>query len=155
MPKPERHVAAQIGPELGSGIIAARSLRARVLVIDDEPHMVRIMGQLLEPDHAVALETSGAAALARIEAGEWFDVILCDVMMPEMSGPAFYAQLRRVRPALAQRVVFITGGAFTPQAEAFVRAVPNATIEKPFDVRDLRAIVLAAAYSQADPKPPP
>ena len=70
-----------------------------------------------------------------------FDVILSDLMMPEMSGMEFYDELTRRFPEVADRVVFISGGAFTPSARAFLDRVSNPRIEKPFDARALREIV--------------
>jgi len=92
---------------------------------------------------------SGAAgaALGRIEAGERYDVILCDLMMPQMTGMELHEALRLRDPALAARVVFITGGAFTERASAFLRDVPNACIEKPFDPDRLREVVAQAAQA--------
>jgi CheY-like chemotaxis protein len=62
-------------------------------------------------------------------------------MMPEMSGIELYEELRRRRPELAERVIFITGGAFTDAARDFLERVPNARLDKPFDVAALRAMV--------------
>jgi len=62
-------------------------------------------------------------------------------MMPEMTGMDLHAELLRREPALAERLVFMTGGAFTPAAREFLDRVPNARVEKPFDVQDLRALI--------------
>jgi signal transduction histidine kinase len=116
--------------------------RARVLVIDDEPLVARSVMRMLAREHDVALETSSAAALARIQAGERFDVVLCDVMMPQLSGPEFHAELLRSHPDQAKRVVFITGGAFTPGAASYLDEVGNRVLEKPFEAEDVRRLVL-------------
>ena len=114
--------------------------RGRVLVIDDEPLIRTVVARTLK-QHEVSGETAAQAALERIRAGERFDVILCDVMMPQMSGVDFYALLEKDVPEQAARVVFITGGAFTQAAQQFLDRVTNPKVTKPFDVRDLRALV--------------
>jgi PAS domain S-box-containing protein len=70
-----------------------------------------------------------------------FDIVLSDLMMPEMSGMDFYDEVARRFPDVAGRVVFISGGAFTPRANAFLDRVGNERIEKPFDPRSVRAMV--------------
>lgn len=62
-------------------------------------------------------------------------------MMPQMSGINLYEQVRKASPALANRFVFMTGGAFAPKARAFLDAVPNARLEKPFEPSALKAVV--------------
>ncbi len=106
--------------------------RCRVLVIDDEPMLCSALERILRPHHDVVLTTLAAEALPRLEAGERFDLILCDLMMPRMNGMDFHAALHRLRPELTGRVIFLTGGAFTPQAKAFLERVPNRRVEKPF-----------------------
>jgi CheY-like chemotaxis protein len=68
-------------------------------------------------------------------------VILCDLMMPDMTGMDLHADLVRRDPRVAERMVFLTGGAFTGDARRFLDEVPNARLEKPFDVGALRAAV--------------
>ena len=114
--------------------------RGRVLVIDDEPLLCSALERILRPHHDVVLTTLAAEALPRLEAGEPFDLILCDLMMPRMNGMDFHAALQRLRPELTGRVVFLTGGAFTPQAKAFLERVPNRRVDKPFNARALLAV---------------
>jgi CheY-like chemotaxis protein len=77
----------------------------------------------------------------RCAAGETFDLILCDLMMPEMTGMDLHRELSRVAPDQATRMIFMTGGAFTPAARLFLSDPSREHIEKPFDHVDLRAIV--------------
>jgi PAS domain S-box-containing protein len=114
--------------------------RGRVLVIDDEPMLCSAVERILRPHHDVVLTTLAAEVLPRLEAGEHFDLILCDLMMPRMNGMDFHAALHRLRPDLTGRVIFLTGGAFTPQAKTFLERVPNRRVEKPFDARALLAV---------------
>jgi CheY-like chemotaxis protein len=113
-----------------------------VLVIDDEPIVGQLVTKLLA-DHDVVTETSGRAALARLAGGDRFDRILCDVMMPELSGMDFYAELGRLEPGLRSRVVFLSGGAFTENAQRFLDSVPNRRLAKPFDVDALTAVLIS------------
>jgi PAS domain S-box-containing protein len=121
------------------GKIASR--RGRVLVIDDEETLAQAMRRYLALDHEVEALTSARAALDLIEGGQRYDVILCDVMMPNITGMDFYARVRALEPALADQIVFVTGGAFTTTAREFLDHVPNRRIEKPFDLKALRAVV--------------
>ncbi|MDZ7826343.1 MAG: response regulator [Gammaproteobacteria bacterium] len=113
---------------------------AGVLVVDDEPAIGSILGKVLK-EHDVTAVTAARDALQLLEAGRCFDVILCDLMMPEMSGMEFHAELERRFPELARRVVFISGGAFTPSAHADLDQVPNELLAKPFRPDEVRALV--------------
>jgi PAS domain S-box-containing protein len=131
--------AAEPAPE-------ASRVRARVLVIDDEPRVGDLLVRLLSPAFDASLEPRAASALERIKAGEHFDAILCDLMMPDMTGMDLQEALERDLPALAGRTVFMTGGAFTPRAQAFVERYPTRLLQKPFrmsDVHDAVARIVA------------
>ena len=98
--------------------------------------------------------TSAREACARLKGGERFDVVLSDLMMPEMSGVELHQELSRLSPELAARMVFLTGGAFTPYARAFLNEVTNLRLEKPFSSEELRGLVqamLARAPASSDP----
>jgi CheY-like chemotaxis protein len=114
--------------------------RGRVLVIDDEPMIAATVTRVLSRHEVIAVRTA-RDALARITAGEIFDVILCDLVMPEMSGTALPAELAERAPEAARRMVFLTGDICTQQARAFAASVPNTFVEKPFDAAALRALV--------------
>ena len=126
--------APEAGSEPGSGV--------SVLVIDDEPLVGRAISRMLTPLHRVVCVGSAAEALALLDATP-FDTILCDLMMPEMTGMALHARLLEQAPAQAARMVFLTGGAFTPEASEFLDRVPNARLEKPFTPAELRSAVAA------------
>ena len=76
-----------------------------------------------------------------LQTGARFDVILCDLMLDEMTGMALYRELEETRPELAQRMIFMTGGAFTPRAQGFLARVTNRVLEKPFSPDDLLALL--------------
>lgn len=118
--------------------------RRRVLVIDDDPLVGRALARALSEGNEVEVVADAPHALARIDGGERYDVILCDLMMPGMTGMDLYAEILRRVPKLAARFVFMTGGAFTPRAQAFVETVVNPCLEKPIDMRRLRSIIARA-----------
>jgi len=117
--------------------------RGRVLVIDDEPMVARVIEALIQADHDVVMVVSAADALARLSAGERYDAVLCDLMMPSMTGMGFFDEVRAHWPELAPRCGFVTGGAFTRAAMDFVQAMPDRCVEKPFDGPTLRQFVAA------------
>ncbi|MBX3247494.1 MAG: PAS domain S-box protein [Myxococcales bacterium] len=119
---------------------AAQPVRATVLIVDDEPAIGASLARVLR-DHDVTAVTSAREAFALATSGAPFDLILSDLMMPEMSGMELYDALVLHRPSAAERVVFITGGAFTPGAAEFLEQVPNERLYKPFDADALRALV--------------
>jgi CheY-like chemotaxis protein len=96
---------------------------------------------LVQREHDVVCEVRASDALARFERGERFDVVLCDLMMPEMNGIELHARLSALAPDQADAMVFATGGAFTTRAREFVEAVPNAVVEKPFDSAQLLKLI--------------
>jgi signal transduction histidine kinase/DNA-binding response OmpR family regulator len=114
--------------------------RARVLVIDDEPLISRVLQRGLA-NHQVVVADQARDALARIEQGETFDVVLCDLMMPDISGMDIHEHLSREHPAIARRMIFMTGGAFTAKAKAFLTNVTNERIDKPFSLAQIKQAV--------------
>jgi signal transduction histidine kinase len=130
-----------------SGLPAHR--RGRVLVVDDDAIVGRAVARVLERDNEVVALDDPAEALRRITAHEQFDVVLCDLMMPEMTGMELYDRVRETAPEQAERVVFLTGGVFTAESRAFLERVPNACVEKPFQSDQLRAIVGDAISGRA------
>lgn len=112
--------------------------RPRVLVVDDEPGIGRSLARALGRDHDVSTVTCARDALGHLLGKDDYDAVLCDVMMPEMTGVELYATLERSRPELAARMLFITGGAFTPSTQEFVQTMADRCLEKPFDIHELR-----------------
>jgi CheY-like chemotaxis protein len=128
-------------PQRISAPAPIKSRRGRVLVIDDEPMIATAIGRTLAFEHEVVVSSDAANALQRILSGERFDVLLCDLMMPQMTGMDLHAALLTQAPEQAERMVFLSGGAFTAAARAFLDEVPNQRLEKPFDTRQLSALV--------------
>jgi PAS domain S-box-containing protein len=123
---------------------AASLRRGSVLVIDDEPPILRVVEAILEGEHDVTCESRAQAALERVRGGARYDVVLCDLMMPQMTGMDLYEALLAIDPKLARATIFLTGGAFTARARAFLDAIKNPTLEKPFDAATLLARVRSA-----------
>jgi PAS domain S-box-containing protein len=114
--------------------------RGRVLVIDDEERLAATLRLALSPAHDVDVATSGRAGRDAVLAGD-YDVVLCDLFLPDLSGPEIFDDVVASRPELGGRFVFLTGGAFTDAARSFLRRVPNARLEKPFDLGTLEALI--------------
>ncbi len=114
---------------------------ASILVIDDEPEVAQMLGDILAPQgHQVVTAESGEKALNLIE-GQRFDVILSDVRMPELDGPSLYAALERRDANLLRRTAFISGDTLSPSARIFLQRVQRPFIEKPFTLEEVRALV--------------
>jgi uncharacterized repeat protein (TIGR01451 family) len=119
----------------------AAARRRKVLVVDDEPLVGASIQRALERRHDVTVASSGREALDLILGGAGFDHILCDVMMPEMTGMELHARLVEFAPEQAARVTFMTAGPFTESASAFVERHKAACLEKPIDFERLSEIV--------------
>lgn len=115
--------------------------RGRVLVVDDEPLVAQTIALTLEDDHDVIAFESSRAALELLRAGERFDVVLCDLMMPELTGMDLYEAVCALDEQQAARFVFLTGGAFTARARDFLERVPRRRLEKPFSSAALAGVV--------------
>jgi PAS domain S-box-containing protein len=116
----------------GTVIPATTTRPLRVLIIDDEELVARTLDRVLRAHYAVVIATSGEQARQLIAAGPRFDLALCDLMMPGMSGMALAAWVAEHAPELRERMVFMTGGAFTVEAERFLARSTNPVLEKPF-----------------------
>jgi CheY-like chemotaxis protein len=80
-------------------------------------------------------------ALEKLRSGESYDLVLCDLMMPRMTGMEFFNELSASSPDILSKVIFLTAGAFTPGARAFLESVSNRRLDKPFDAQTLRSTV--------------
>ncbi len=125
-------------------------VRLDILVIDDDEAILSTLRRVLAA-HTVTIAAGGRAGLD-ILATHDFDLILCDLMMPDLTGMDLFDKLAAPH---AERIVFMTGGTFTERAEAFRRGVPNAFLEKPFDLRTLRRLVDARAAAPHRAVSPP
>jgi CheY-like chemotaxis protein len=135
-------VPREIVTERSTPVVVSTARRRRVLVVDDEPALGGMIQRMLRDEFDVDTVTDGRQGLSRLCDEEVaYDTILCDLMMPEMTGMELHALVAQRKPALAKRFVFMTGGAFTPRAAEFLATVRNRRLDKPFDMDALRAIV--------------
>jgi CheY-like chemotaxis protein len=113
----------------------------RLLVIDDDALVARTLVRLLG-DHRVDVSTSGHDGLARLLAeGPSFDLVLCDLMMPDLTGMDLYEELRRRMPEVAERFVFISGGGVTERSRRFIEEHEARVLIKPLDGKELREVL--------------
>lgn len=132
--------ADQRGDAEGRGPLAAPR-KGRVLVVDDEPAICASLKRLFSRQHTVLTASSARAALELFRAGGQFDVVLCDLMMPEMSGLDLYTEIHRASPDQASRFVFMSGASLSSPVVSFLASIPNRLLTKPFDMRALSEVV--------------
>jgi PAS domain S-box-containing protein len=140
-PQAERSgTPAPAAPSTASSGPAAQARPLRVLVVDDEAVVARAVARALRP-HVVVVAGSAAEALAALGSGDPPDAIVCDLMMPEVTGMDLHERLAAERPELARRMIFLTGGAFTDRARAFLEQRRGQVMEKPIEGAALRGLV--------------
>jgi two-component system NtrC family sensor kinase len=121
----------------------------RILVVDDDLNVARALCRRLR-GHQVEVTGSGAQAVELCLAND-YDLILCDVMMPNLSGAGVHRRLSSLRPDVVPRIVFVTGGMFTTEVTQLMAGVTNRVLEKPVD-RELLAEVISAVRPAAAPR---
>ncbi len=133
------------GADLDLPAVRKPDQRPRILVIDDELALGQILQRALSRDYDVTLLTHGRDAIALLSAADTpgFDLILCDLMMPDVNGEDVFETVTRAEPDLAKRFVFMTGGAFTPRAQRFLAEQSAVVLEKPFDMATARDLLEA------------
>ncbi len=136
----DEHATAALAPEATVNATPPTT-RGRILVVDDEPAITAMVLRVLGPTHEFVTATSGEAARAVLKHDQAFDVILCDLMMPDITGAELHAWLAVQFPLLAERVVFASGGAFEPKTRDYLSRIANTVLEKPYPPSELRAIV--------------
>jgi signal transduction histidine kinase/CheY-like chemotaxis protein len=119
----------------------AAAVRGRILVVDDEPLVGVALKRALGGEHDLTVVSSAAEALERLRSGEHYDLLLSDLLMPGMTGMELYQVIGREMPTDAPPIVFLTGGAFTQEARAFLEEHATDCVEKPFEVTALRELV--------------
>ena len=127
----------------------AASPRKRILIVDDEPLFGQTMKVLLGADHEVVVARTGGEGLQRLLLERRFDLVLCDVSLPDIEGPALYEEVQRRDPELAQRFVFVTGGAFHESAREFLRRYQGPRLDKPFSLGALERLLESRARLSA------
>jgi PAS domain S-box-containing protein len=142
---PEPAPAAATEPVAAQG-----ERRHRVLLVDDEPQVAHTMERLLRRDYDITVALCGREAIEHILRGARFDAIVTDVMMPNMTGIELTEELQRVAPDQAQRLIFLSGGAFTAQTHERLHELGAPQLEKPVTAKELRACV-QRVVSEAKP----
>jgi PAS domain S-box-containing protein len=139
---PAAKVATHNASESEDVIVPDRpNRRGRVLVVDDEPMIGTVLRRTLKNDHDVFAVSSASDALGLLREGERYDIIFCDLMMPQISGVEFYETVSSEFDGMNARIVFLSGGAFTDDAKRFLEQIPNARVEKPFEASTIRELV--------------
>jgi two-component system NtrC family sensor kinase len=112
-----------------------------ILLIDDEAIILQSLRRLLQRDgHDVTTAATGLKGLAALDERA-YEVILCDMRMPDLDGPGFYRELQRRHPHLVSRVIFLTGDVLSPDAQAFFTRVDRPHVVKPFNAREIRRMI--------------
>ncbi len=119
---------------------APKSVRRRVLLIDDEPHLLKALQRMLSQRHEVAIALGGQTALDILKDKE-FDVIVSDMMMPDIDGVDVFNGLALLRPGSEKKIVFATGGVYTTRVQEFMAKVPNRSLQKPFTPDDVFTLI--------------
>jgi len=129
--------------EVARSVEAARPElpRARILVVDDEPLVGSSLQRLLGRRHEILTVTRAAEALVLLDAGARFDMILCDLLMPDMTGMELHEVLAKRVPDQSRRTVFMTGGAYTERARAFAARRSHRILPKPLDLDELEGVL--------------
>lgn len=138
LPSAERDARARSVPPL-----SLPPRRSRILVVDDEMAVGRALQRIVGKEHETTLITSGREALEHLRETRHYDVVFCDVSMPDLGGPELFEAVRRVDAALAAKFVFVTGGASTDAARSFLKTCEAPVLGKPYEARVIRAAIRA------------
>ncbi|HEX3475326.1 MAG TPA: ATP-binding protein [Kofleriaceae bacterium] len=149
---PPADAEARPAPPPTPAIAEVAPRRRRVLIVDDEPRVAQALERLLHTDYDLTLVSCGASAIEHVTAGIRYDAIITDVMMPNMTGVELFDRLEILAPDQASRVIFMTGGVFTPQTQARLEVAGNPQLQKPVSAQELRACIakLLAAPRRAE-----
>jgi two-component system cell cycle sensor histidine kinase/response regulator CckA len=115
--------------------------RARILIIDDEPLLGQTLRFAFQDKHDVDVIASGREAVERLADDHDYDLVLCDLMMPDVSGEHVYRAVSERAPGLLPRFVFMTGGAFTERAQEFLAQFAGRQLEKPFNIDEVESLL--------------
>ena len=119
----------------------APGARRRVLIVDDEPHVLKAFHRILRNHYEVVLAEGGREGLDCLLHDARFDAVICDLSMPDVDGPTLHQEIVERAPELADRIIFCSGGACTARAREFLDNTPRRLLEKPVEPDQLRAAV--------------
>lgn len=120
----------------------------RILVIDDEEAIRNYLVGSLQTHHNVEEAKSGREAFQILSRDRAFDVVLCDLMMPDLSGMDLYERLEKEHIDITGKFIFLTGGAYTPKSKEFLKRITNPIAEKPIFNNELFELVNTVAHSE-------
>jgi two-component system NtrC family sensor kinase len=135
--------------------MSAPTSAPHLLLVDDSPIILRAMRRMLRNDYTIFTAADGREALAHLHSGTHFDVIVCDVAMPNMSGVEFYKALLDQHPEHAARFMFATGGAETLRSMGFLLDTRVRVLLKPFTAQALRGAISRIVTGDTVPPPLP
>jgi CheY-like chemotaxis protein len=138
---------AQAEPAAAAAAPALRPARLRVLVVEDEELVALTIKRMLDRHHEALVVSRGSEALALLGAGQEFDVIVCDLMMPNMTGMQLFAEIERRHGEVLDRMLFMTGGAFSTDADEFLQRLPRPPLIKPFQPKELLEAIERVGHS--------
>jgi DNA-binding response OmpR family regulator len=114
----------------------------RVLLVEDDAELAAMLKEFLEAYcYRVQTVANGVDGLRAVIERD-YDVVICDVMMPKMAGDAFYFAVQRVKPALCERFIFMTGHGDSPRMQEFLSQTSGMALMKPFHLEDLLQTIL-------------
>jgi CheY-like chemotaxis protein len=135
-----KDAAAQVSAQRATG---TEVRRVRLLAIDDEALLLNAYRRMMRKSHDVETVAGGREALERLEVDRDFDVILCDLQMPQVSGIDVYEAVAKRWPHLRDRFIFLTGGVFTARSRTFLERNRCTCLEKPIELAALLAAIAA------------
>ncbi len=145
----EEHMDVSTAPRAGSSRPQGmEAVRPAVLFVDDETALGHAVAEALEDDFVITVLGSGKEALETLEAGLEPVAIVCDLMMPGMTGMELFAAVKARWPELERVFVFVTGAAFSGRAREFLSTVRNPKLEKPFDTNVIRDAIRAVSVKR-------
>lgn len=115
--------------------------RSRLLIVDDDAMVLSALRRRLRRRYDTVTALGGVEALTLLSEDSNFDSIICDLMMPEVDGKCFYDTIKEAHPQLADRIVFMSGGAFTSRLRKFAASVSNPVLQKPVTREELQAVL--------------
>lgn len=131
------------------GVGVTGSVRPKVLIVDDEPRLGRSLAIVLGDDVEPVVVDSAESAMEVLTSDPAIEVILCDLMMPGVSGMDLHSWVKDRLPGLAPRMIFMTGGAFTTSSRQFLASTRNKSIDKPFEPAQLLTLIRGVLETRA------
>jgi signal transduction histidine kinase/ActR/RegA family two-component response regulator len=135
-----REASAQVRPQPPP---SSASTRPHVLIVDDDAAVGTTLQRILQDEYRVDVLNDGREAVARLTGTHDYQAVLCDLMMPGLTGDAVYAEVIAARPELEPRFLFMTGGAFTGPGRRFLERMASRVLEKPFALAHVRSELAA------------